>query len=242
MDYLYKSISYLINQSGMRFFIFCIPILMLLACKQQIRYCRSETPDERLNAYNDILNELIETRFYNFYLGTEAEKLLLRYSGENSDTAAEKREILKQRNRLFGDSSRFGVLYLDTALRPYFSPVSVYLSAGNPSSRPFLQALLSFSNQPQSVIDSLNQLQQTYTAADFKSCFAMVRSIREIDTMRFSIGKVRLSAICFNKQHTRGILYYEFRCGWLCAKGEALVIERKAGRWQIVNSYEKWFS
>ncbi len=222
----------------MRYFIFYITILLLLACKPQIKYCKFETPDERLNAYNDVLNELIETRFYNFYLGAEADELPF----TDGNNAAERRELLKQRNRLFGDSSRFGVLYLDTALRPCFSPVSVYLAAGNPSSREFLQAVSSFSNQPQSVIDSLNQFQQSYTAADFKSCFAMIRSVREIDTTRFGIGRLRLSAICFDKQHSRGILYYEFRCGWLCAKGEVLVIEKKAGRWQIVNSYEKWFS
>lgn len=147
MDYLHKCISYLINQPGMRYFIFCIAIL--LACRQQIKYCKCETPDGRLNAYNDVLNELIETRFYNFYLGTEAEKLLLKYSGENNDTVAERREMLKHRNRVFGDSSRFGVLYLDTALRPCFSPVSVYSASKDAHSRSFLQAISSFSDQPE---------------------------------------------------------------------------------------------
>ncbi|MET3875943.1 hypothetical protein ABIE50_001355 [Chitinophaga sp. OAE865] len=138
--------------------------------------------------------------------------------------------MLKQRDKLFGNSSRLGVLYPDTALRPCFSPVSVYRASIDSCSRSFLQEIFSFSDQPEFIIDSLNRLQQTYRAADFKSCFAMIRSIREIDTTRFCIGRIRLSAICFDRQYTRGILYYEFRCGWLCAKGEVLAIERKAGR------------
>lgn len=226
----------------MKCFLCCFIILLQITCGQRVRNCDCRAPDERLTAYNEILEELLEKRFYNFYLGEEAEKLLLRYSGHNNDTAAEKKEILKQRNKLFGDTSRFGVLYLDTALRPCFSPVSVYRASKDPCSQSFLQAISSFSDQPEYIIDSLNHLQQTYRAAEFKSCFAMIRSIREIDTSRFCVGMVKLSAICFGKQHTRGILYYEFHCGWLCAKGEVLVIERKNGRWRIVNGYAKWFS
>ncbi|MEV4881968.1 hypothetical protein MRBLMN1_000431 [Chitinophaga ginsengisegetis] len=184
------------------------------------------------------MNELIETRFYNFYLGEEEVGLSAKYT----DTAARRKEILKLRNKLFGDSYRFGILYLDTALRPYFSPLSVYKAAANPYSRLFLQVICSFSDQPQSIIDSLNHLQQTYIAADFESCVAMIRNINDIDTTRFSIGRIKLSAICFNRQHNRGILYYEFRCGWLCGKGEVLVIEKTTNCWRIANTMQEWRS
>ncbi|WP_142683889.1 hypothetical protein [Chitinophaga polysaccharea] len=44
----------------------------------------------------------IETRFYNFYLGAETEKLSLKYNYENNDIVAEGKEMLKQRDKLFG--------------------------------------------------------------------------------------------------------------------------------------------
>jgi hypothetical protein len=48
---------------------------LLLSCTRTYKYCNCATTNGQLKAYNDVLNELVEQHFYNFYLGEDEEEV-----------------------------------------------------------------------------------------------------------------------------------------------------------------------
>jgi hypothetical protein len=229
----------------MRVFLFLIFFLPCLAsCVHEYKYCNCETADEQLSAYNDVINELVERRFYNFYLGTDEERIFKMYVEKPADTNRFRAEIIRLQNEIYRDTSRFCTLYLDTILRPGFEKLKYYETDTGEYSAQFLDIISTVSNNKQAVIDSLNKRQTKYTVAHFSLCSSRIVEIGDVhkSSSKCIIGKVSLSKLIFNGEKNKGVLYYEFECDGLCGKGELLFIEKSNGRWHIYKSLRSWTS
>jgi hypothetical protein len=219
-------------------------LLGLASCVHEYKYCHCETTDEQLRAYNDVLNELVERRFYNFYLGKDEEKIFKAYVDKPEDTARLRAEVIQLQNEIYGDTSRFCILYMDTLLRPSFGNLTYYETDTNEYAAKFINIISSISNNKQAIIDSLNEKQTTYTADSFLLCSSKIVAIGDAQRSPSNciIGKVSLSKLFLNVEKNKGVLYYEFECGFLCGKGELLFIEKSNGRWHISKSLRSWIS
>jgi hypothetical protein len=221
---------HLYGNNDMRIAGLLLIISFCLSCTHAYRYCNCETTDSTLKAYNDVLNELIEQQFYNFYLGEDEEQIFKALTQENPDTARIKQRMIQLQNHLFQDSARFAVIYLDTLMRPRFDR---------------LPPAVIFAGDQQSIIGNLNKSQKKYAAENFTLCTAKIKAISEAatDSTQWIIGKVSLSEISFNKTHDKGLLYYEYHCGGLCGKGAMLIIEKDHNnRWHIVKTVRRWIA
>jgi hypothetical protein len=216
----------------------------LTSCINEYKYCTCKTKDEQLNAYNDVINELVERRFYNFYLGKDEERIFKAYVEKPEDTASMRAEIVRLQNEIYRDTSRFCTLYLDTILKPGFANFNYYETDTGKYNAQFVSILSSISDNKQAVIDTLNQRQTKYSPGDFSLCSSRIVAIENVDNGSSGcvIGKFSLSKLFLNKEKTRGVIYYEFKCGALCGKGELLFIENSNGRWHISKSLRSWIS
>jgi hypothetical protein len=57
-----------------------------------------------------------------------------------------------------------------------------------------------------------------------------------------SPGSISFSLVGFNRTHTQAFVYVSHGCGWLCGDGEYVLLEKRAGAWQIVNQRVVWVS
>jgi hypothetical protein len=219
-------------------------LLGLASCIHEYKYCNCGAADEQLRAYNDVINELVERRFYNFYLGKDEERVFKVYVDKPADTAKLREEIIGLQNEIYGDTSRFCTLYLDTILRHGFENLKDYETDTGEYSTQFKNIISLISNNKQAIIDSLNETQTKYSSANFSLCSSRIVSIGDAYTKSFNciIGKISLSKLFLNEERNKGVLYYEFRCGGLCGKGELLLIEKSNGRWHIYKSLRSWIS
>ena len=98
--------------------------------------------------------------------------------------------------------------------------------------------ITNFSNDGQSVIDSLNSMQMNLSPNEFQLCTSKILSVKELNNLEgnCAIGIVSFSKVFLDNTKTKGLLYYNFRCGGLCGKGELLVIEKKNNRWTITKT------
>ncbi|HUM47368.1 MAG TPA: hypothetical protein PLD84_10590, partial [Chitinophagales bacterium] len=167
----------------------------------------------------------------------DEERIFLEYASEDRDTAKIKKEIIKLQNKLYQDTARFCIIYLDTSFRPYFNPWEYFQNDTGKFASETRKLILSFSSNGQEVIDSINTIQDRYSSADFQLCTAKVLSLREVSNQKdgkCGIGKVSLSKVFLEKSKDRGILYCNFYCGGLCGYGSILIIEKQNGRWKII--------
>jgi len=216
----------------------------LTSCVSEYRYCRCESTDEKLSAYNDVINELVERRFYNFYLGKDEERLFKAYAENPADTDRLRGEIIRLQNEIYGDTSMFCTLYLDTLLRSRFENLTYYKSDTGEYSEQFIHIISAISNNHQAIIDSLNERQKKYSSTDFSLCSSRMVPIGNADDSSYKciIGRISISKLFFNEENNKGLLYYEFNCGLLCGKGELLLIAKSNGRWHIHQSLRSWIS
>jgi hypothetical protein len=227
-----------------RLLCFILVVSIIFSCKPEYKKCEFQTSDDFLKAYNDILNEIITKHSYNIYLGKDEEKIFERYVNDMDDSVNIGRDVVKLHNKLFGDTSRFCTIYLDTSLRPALNPWS-YFQSDTSSYRIKIRNLISeFSDNGQMVIDSLNSTQTKYLSQDFKLCIANIRSLNElqIDTAKCYIGKIAFSKLILNNTKDKGLLYYEFDCGGLCGYGSIIKIEKVQNNWKIEQSLRTWIS
>lgn len=195
-----------------------ISILILLligSCKPAPKTCRVTTDDIYLAAYNDILNEILNTQIF-------------------------KREI---RDIIETDTSLRGILYLDTKLKPAFESWTYIEQDTNKYSLRIRNIMKKVSDNGQEIIDSINQIQTKYTPGDFHICIARLASRRDstVDPSKY-IGKIVFSKIILNKTKDKGLLYFEFTCGEMCGWGKLLLIEKRGQSWRIKESLRTWIS
>lgn len=217
---------------------------VLGSCSDEYRYCNCKTTDEQLHIYSDVMNELVERRFYNLYLGKDEERIFKAQVEQPADSVSIRRDVIRLQNEIYRDTLRLCVLYLDTIMTPRFNNQAYYEADTGKYSKQFIDIISSVSGNTQAVIDSLNQVQTKYAPAGFSLCTSRLLPITEVDKhyADCEIGILRISKLVMNEERTRGILYYEFRCGRQCGKGELLVIGKYNNRWHICESVRSWVS
>lgn len=227
-----------------RLLYFVLVITIISSCKPEYKKCEFQTNDDFLKAYNDILNEIIIKHSYNIYLGKDEEKIFERYANNMADSENIEKDVIKLQNKLFGDTSRFCTMYLDTALRPAFNPWSYFQKDTNSYRIKIRNLISTFSENGQAIIDSLNSIQRKYFPQDFKLCTANIKSLSELetDTTKCYIGKVAFSKLILNNTKSKGLLYYEFKCGGLCGYGSLIMVEKIQNEWMIKQSLTTWIS
>lgn len=226
------------------FYVLALLSLSLVSCVRKYNYCPCETTDEKLGAYNDIINELVEKRFYNFYLGKDEERIFKAYVEIPEDSIWIRNETIRLQNEIYGDTSRLCTLYLDTKLLPYFQNLKYYETDTEEYSERLLNVLSDISDNKQAIIDSLNERQIKYSSANFHPCTFRMVDLKDAhnSSSKCEIGKISLSKLFLNNEKNKGVLYYEFECGEQCGKGELIVIELLNGRWHISKSLRLWIS
>jgi hypothetical protein len=56
------------------------------------------------------------------------------------------------------------------------------------------------------------------------------------------LGVISFSKPYFNENASKAILFYEFNCGPKCGVGEVVFLERKIGKWRVVQYRRMWDS
>lgn len=203
--------------------------------------CNCVSKDEQICVYSDILNELIDFHFGNLYLGRSFDSSL-QARMETSDSKEVKKELVDLHNAVYNNPERFCVIYMDTILRPEISSWDFLKKRSDKFSIELCKLIGEFSPNGQEVIDSLNTIQSRYNAEDFVLCTSKIKSIVYATSTGTGclIGKIVLSKMYLNKERSKGLLYYEFRCGWLCGHSALIVFENKNGNWRIKENF--WLS
>jgi hypothetical protein len=221
-----------------------ITFYVFISCKQEYAKCDIQTNDNSLRAYNEILNEIIINHTYSRYLGQDVNRIFEKYPDDIADSNNIQQEILQLHIERFNDTSRFCTIYLDTSLKLAISPWW-YSQKDTNSFRLVLRNLIKrFSDNEQSVLDTLNSIQTKYSAKDFKLCIANLISIKKLKEAdpKCYIGKIAFSKLLLNAKEDKGILYYEFRCGELCGYGSVILIEKVNEHWRIESDNMTWIS
>jgi hypothetical protein len=215
-----------------------IAAVLLVACEPQYKKCETQVNDIYLEAYNDILNEIIVKGTYNRYLGEEEERIFKLYSESDGDTEGINREVIRLHNEIFNHPTRFCTIYLDTLLRPALDSWKRIQKDTSAHSYYIKHLLNQFSVKGQGLIDSLNSLQTKYVPEDFSVCIADLKSLNELKVEKPTcyIGTFAFSKLILNSAKTKGLLFYKFMCGGLCGYGRLVLIEKKEGHWSIKKS------
>lgn len=209
-------------------------VVLLQSCKPEYRPCVTSSPDELLNLYSDVLNELVVQHFYNFYLGKDEEAIFKAWAKSKPDTLAFRHKTIRLHNSIFNDSTRFCTLLLDTVFRGSFNPWHYIVKDTHLSQISLKRIMLKYTNNGQSLVDSLNSPQLQFQPKDFHLCTSKMISLRDApDTLQCFIGIIRLSKVFWNKQKTKGILYCSFICGGMCGMGLLLEVAKQKRRWEI---------
>ncbi|ALW86384.1 hypothetical protein AUC43_15595 [Hymenobacter sedentarius] len=251
------------------------PLLLLLlltmcSAPQQPNFrecpCTHTDPEKRL--YSQVLNELIEQRFYGSYLPDSARELIFQElnkqfspdSFNERDTALAKRyERVKksleasQQNRLFNDSAKFKTFYLDTdSSRRVLSFVS--LKPEDPLiDSVFLRHYVKLNaiiaqvtpSEKQITATQLSMLQQNISAPNFQLCTAKIASQPAPSSKRpwsRELGTVRFSKIVFNATKTKAVVRYDWICGGKCGFAEVLLVEKINSNWHIKQAEMLWIA
>ncbi|HVU55379.1 MAG TPA: hypothetical protein VHD83_10005 [Puia sp.] len=214
-----------------------------IGCKSAYKKCNCESNNEELVAYSEILNELVEHSFYNFYLGADEERIFKEYAKAPSDTVRIDREIVRLQNKIFNDTGRFCTVYLDTTASKFNRMSGLQKDTSNYTMQ-FRKLIQDVSDLSTSLCDTLGSIQTRYLPKDFILCTSKIKilSNNKSDSNACLIGKVRLSKIFFNPSMDKGIMYYEFVCGGLCGHGNVILMEKLKGRWVITKRKMIWIS
>ncbi|MEZ5013970.1 MAG: hypothetical protein R2794_06730 [Chitinophagales bacterium] len=177
-------------------------------------------------------------------MGEDAEMIYDAYAYDAPDTAKMRKQVIRLQNKLFNDTTRFCNVYLDTIFKPHFKQWSYYQDDTGSFAREMKDLVSAFSDNGQSVIDSLNGMQSRLEPSDFKLCTARILSVRDLESQKgkCGIGVVSFSKVFLDSTKSKGLLYCNFRCGGLCGFGHILIIERVKDRWTITKTIETWIS
>ena len=208
---------------------------LLLSCKErQYQPCICLSKDVQIQAYSEILNELVENHFNDFYLGKAADSIF-ELKTTNLDSEGINKKIIALQNEIYQNPKKFCTIYLDTFMFPQFNPWCIIEKSSNELDITIKNLINEFSLNGQDVVDSINTIQSKYNVEDYTLCTSKVRSMARFDKSDTGcfIGRVALSKLFFNKTYTEGLLFYRFVCGGMCGKSELLVIENSNERWRI---------
>jgi hypothetical protein len=207
----------------------------LSSCHKNYKVCNCISTEEPVKIYSDVLNELVEHHFYNLYLGKDQEQIFKLETLNSRDTAKIRRETIQLQNKIFNNTDRLCNIYLDTTYSANFKPWKDYLIDTSRHATEIKDLIIAFSNDGQSVIDSLNSMQMNLDPEELQLCTSKLLSIRDKKTKKgiCEIGIVSFSKVFLDETKTKGLLCYTFRCGALCGKSELLIIEKINNRWTI---------
>ncbi|TPG66527.1 hypothetical protein [Hymenobacter nivis] len=241
----------------------CLALLLpLLFCAPlpgpQFKECPCTHTDPQKQLYNQVLTELIEHHFYNYYLPeSESEtinKSIIISKGIVVNTSKIDRLEAHYQNQLFNHKSRFKTIYLDTVSRKSFAgSIDLHLNSPGIDSRfvAKINALLSqvAPHGEAAAAAQLMTIQTVMAPTDFQLCTARIayaapraphEYAREQDAHQF--GRVRFSNIVFNANKTQALVSYDWHCGGKCGLGELLIVHKVAGRWRIKHAEMIWIS
>ncbi|MFC6996888.1 hypothetical protein [Rufibacter roseus] len=217
--------------------------------------CVYQTDNPTLRIYNDALIELVETSFYNYYLGDHLKDVPFdtTFNENTADSASLKKEIArinselaKAQHKTFNNPAQWCTVYLDTAWRGSHVFKSMATKRPNDNLNHRLQQSLEFniSEWNLSHLDSFKTMQTDFTAKDFQSCTFKVAPIDSLgqNSSTCETIRVQFSKAAFNYNKTKAWLYYEFMCGSRCGVGEVLHLEKSGEKWEIRKSVMLWIS
>jgi hypothetical protein len=214
-------------------------IILITSCQPKYKRCNCRSKNEELKAYSEILNEIVEHRSYNFYLGEDEARIFNEYVKHPTDTIRIHNKVIHLQNEIFNDTSRFCTIYLDTVANRRFNLWSWFLENDTSSFAIRLKSVIhEISNNTQTVLDSVRSIQTKFNPKDFTLCTSNMKFKSDFNTSahQCSIGVLRLSKISFNAEKNKGLLYYEFADRY----GDLLLIEKMNSRWDIKNAIRIW--
>lgn len=220
----------------------------------KFKECPCTHTDPQKLLYNQILTELIEHRFYNYYLAKDASETIDKMAVARVSVPKIERLEVRYQNQLFNRKSHFKTIYLDTVSRSSFArSIDLHLNSSGINSRfaAKINALLGrvAPRHEAAAATQLNTLQTVMVPADFQLCTAKIAYAapfikfangNEADAHQF--GRIRFSNIVFNADKTQALLSYDWSCGGKCGLGELLVVHRVAGKWRIKDTEMLWIS
>jgi hypothetical protein len=212
--------------------------IFLMSCQLQYKKCDCSSKNKEIEAYSEILNEIVDHRSYNLYLGEDEERIFKDYVHHPADTLRIDKEVIRLHNKIFNDTARFCTIYLDTIPNPKFN-TWVYLFKDSSEFAIRLQnAVHEVSDNPAMVFKTVGSIQASYQPNDFTLCTSKMEMNFPLDSTchRCCIGVIRLSKIFFNPTGNKGLLYYEY----VGRNGNLLNIGKVAGRWTIISSIRTW--
>ncbi|WP_092738562.1 LPS-assembly lipoprotein LptE [Hymenobacter psychrophilus] len=217
------------------------------------RLCPNLHTDPTKRLYNDIVTELIEQRFYNVYLPEKDQKVFQKHYLEVdhlvanvADAEWHEWQSAHFQNKLFGDTSHFQTLYLNTS--PANNSLDLaelpdQFTALSPQSA--IVALINrlATNRSQAALDSLNRVQSRMRPSEFQLCTARLQPAdTEQQRQAQGVGTLTLSRVVFSDDQEQAILSFSWHCGPRCGFGEVLLVEQVAGRWRIKQAIQTWIS
>ena len=214
--------------------------------------CTHTSPQKLL--YNQILTELIEHHFYNYYLAKDASEAIDKMAVASVSIPEIERLEVHYQNQLFNRKSRFKTIYLDTVSRNSFAgSINLKIDPGamDGLSVTKVNSLLAqvAPRHEAATAAQLNTLQAVMTPADFQLCTAKIayaapRAPREYASEKdaHQFGRIRFSNIVFSADKTQALVSYDWFCGSKCGLGELLVVHKVAGKWCIKHAEMLWIS
>jgi hypothetical protein len=92
--YGFLEYSRLFKKNMLRFIFFILAALIFdTSCHPEYKKCNCESKNEELKAYSEIINEIVEHRSYNMYLGKNFERIWDQYAKSDADTAKIRKDV-----------------------------------------------------------------------------------------------------------------------------------------------------
>ena len=212
--------------------------IFFMSCQLQYKKCDCSSKNEEIEAYSEILNEIVDHRSYNLYLGKDEERIFKDYIAHPADTTRISKEVIRLQNKIFNDTSKFCTIYLDTIPNRKFNNWMYFFKDTGQFGIKIQNAVYEVSANPDTVFKTVGSIQTRYQPKDFTLCTSKIEMNSHQDTgcHPCCIGVIRLSKIFFNSTKNKGLLYYEY----IGRNGNLLNIENVNGRWTIISSIRTW--
>ncbi|GAA4385249.1 hypothetical protein [Hymenobacter koreensis] len=223
-------------------------LLLVMGCGTEAQQQKTAQPPvlrpsaEEIRVYNDLLNELVEERLYNRYLGAHERRISKAYAAafyEKTDTTGLQQEIDSLRNNIIQQRTKACIVYLDTVFRPFIEPWKFYESAK------VVSMIKWVTTDAQTAVSTLSTGMPGLQSEAFQLRAAQIKPAQAYKKGAIGecfIGKVSVSKLVFNSDYTRCLLAYNFYCGDRCGRGELVSAEKRNGRWVIVQAEECWIA
>lgn len=212
--------------------------IFITSCHPQYKKCNCSSKNEEIKAYSEILNEIVDHRSYNLYLGEDEERIFKDYVHHPADTIRIDKEVIRLQNNIFNDTARFCTIYLDTIPTRKFNCWAYFIKDSSEFGTRLQNAVREVSDNPAIVVNTVGSIQSRYQPKDFTLCTSKIEMSFPLDSTchHCCIGVIRLSKIFFNSTRNKGLLYYEY----VGRNGNLLNIAKVNDRWTIISSIRTW--